>query len=131
MKKLSLLALILMMSLTLAACGGTEEADSVVETETETEVTVTVDSLIAKHTELVDVVNTASLTGEENGWAASEEFDNELRAALALLELTKADLEDPSILTEEYMLEMDASFDEMIPAWQDYLLTVSEPYAAE
>jgi len=127
MKKLSLLALILMMSLTLAACGGTEEADSVVETEA----TVTVDSLIAKHTELVDIVNTASLTAEENGWAASEEFESELGAAFDLLELTKADLEDPSILTEEYMLEMDASFDEMIPVWQDYLLTVSEPYVAE
>ncbi|MHB8129255.1 MAG: hypothetical protein ACYDEX_09680 [Mobilitalea sp.] len=88
-------------------------------------------ALTEKFNELVDLVNEASTVGGENGWGEDEAFTVELDAAIATLDLVKSDLDNPDSIEEEYLNELLASFDELIPTWQSYLTQVSEPYVAE
>lgn len=86
--------------------------------------------LIEKYNQINDLTTEAAALGAENGWDASEAFMSELNASIAVLELTSEDLDNPSTMSAEYMAELDASFDEMIVVWQDYLVQVSVPYVA-
>ena len=86
--------------------------------------------LIEKYNQINDLTTEAAALGTENGWDASEAFMSELNASIAVLELTSEDLDNPSTMSAEYMAELDASFDEMIVVWQDYLAQVSVPYIA-
>ncbi|MDD2294429.1 MAG: hypothetical protein PHT29_02165 [Eubacteriales bacterium] len=86
--------------------------------------------LIEKYNQINALTTEAAALGAENGWDASEAFMSELNASIAVLELTREDLDNPSTMSAEYMAELDASFDEMIVVWQDYLAQVSVPYIA-
>ncbi len=81
-----------------------------------------------KGSQLVSIVNEVSTTALANGWENDEELNSELNAAFEFLEIVKSDLEVPESMDEEYINTIIASIDEMIPAWQDFLVQVSEPY---
>lgn len=89
-----------------------------------------VSAVFEKYTQLYDIVTEASALASQNGWEASEAYMSEFNATVAILDVAKADLDNPSSLDDAYLAELDASFDELIVAWQDYLLQVSVPYTA-
>ncbi|MDD4844371.1 MAG: hypothetical protein PHU31_08565 [Anaerotignum sp.] len=81
-----------------------------------------------KYNQLYDIVMEASDLATTNGWMEDEAFSSELDASLAIMEIAKADLDNPESIDEAYMNELSAAFDELIPVWQDYLTQLSEPY---
>ncbi len=89
-----------------------------------------VSAVFEKYTQLYDIVTEASALASQNGWEASEAYMSEFNATVAILDIAKADLDNPSSLEDAYLAELDASFDELIIAWQDYLVQVSVPYTA-
>lgn len=87
-----------------------------------------INNLIDKYNILVGLVEEASIKGDETGWSEDEAFVSEHTAALEYLKIVQEDLQNPDTMDEEYMNKLSVSLDEMIPAWQDYVAQVSEPY---
>lgn len=83
-----------------------------------------------KYNQLYDIVMEASELATANGWDADEAYVSELNAVLVIMEQTKADLDNPDTMDDEYVAQLSLSFDELITVWQSYLAQVSEPYAA-
>jgi len=84
-----------------------------------------------KYNQLYDLVmQVSALAEQENGWGEIQAFNEELDAVLSILEVTKADLDNPDTMDEEYMNQVSASFDELIPIWQGYLTELSKSNTA-
>lgn len=97
----------------------------------ETELGSNVATLTAKYNELFDLVSEATASAEANGWVEDSVFIDEQNAAAEYLNIVSEDLQAPETIDEAYSEQLSTSLDEMIAAWQEYLLMVSEPYVAE
>jgi len=104
-----------------------EQAAYIESKETEIGIAVVTD----KYNKLHDLVIKASIVGAENGWTEYESFNDQLDNALIILEVTKTDLDNPLGMDEEHVKEINASFDELINFWQEYMVKVSEPNSAK
>lgn len=139
MKKLVLLVLAMVMLFTLVACGANNDKnDAATPAKEEQSASSTpadagagLTDLKTKYNTLATLVNDATVAAIENGWDKDEAFSTELSAAKEYLRIAGTDLSDPDMTGDEaYMNTLNTSFDEMIPAWEDFLAMVSVPYAA-
>lgn len=92
------------------------------------ETTTQLSLLIEKHTLLVEIVNQGYIVSQETGWIENAEFLDELDTTLAFLEVLQEDINNPEYMDQEYIGILIDQIDLLIPIWEGYLVTVSEPY---
>ncbi len=130
MRKILVLMMALVMTLSLAACGGadtsgTGAADWPYKDVTREQIEAISDVLA----ELVPLYNEAATAAKENGWEADETTVQELHVLYVLIETAKAGVADPS----EYegvtdMVTVVEQYQALLGAMPDMIAKVSKPY---
>lgn len=144
MKKIAALIMVLVLTLSLVACGGgdIQETDEVIENPSVSD-TDAVDwpyeNVTPEHiqgisdvlTELEPLYNEAAQLAIENGWEADELTVNELNTLYALIEAGKYGVADPSEYGDTAKEDMDVIVEQyqlVLEAMPDLIARVSEAY---
>lgn len=142
MKKLLILMMALVMTLSLAACGGedTKETEKTSGNPSNSTTDATdwpyqdvtkeqIESISDVLVELEPLYNEAATAAKENGWEADETAVQELNAVYVLIDAAQHGVADPSEYEgTEDMATVVEQYQAILEAMPDLIAKVSEPY---
>lgn len=141
MKKLLIFMMALVMTLSLAACGGDiEEAEETIVNSSESDTNVAhwpyqdvtpeqIQAISDVLAELGPLYNEAAVAAKKNGWEADETTVQELNTVYVLIDAAKYGVADPSEYegTEDMDIVVE-QYQAILRAMPDLIAKVSQPY---